>query len=262
MDDRTCGLQRGDLIIIAGRPSMGKTALALCIANHVAVTEGTPVGFFSMEMSREQVGNRLLCMHARVDSHKLRRNQLDTDDFHQLAMAVGVLTDAPLYLDDSPGMSIVTLRAKARRMAAKHDIGLIVVDYLQLMGSPGSSNRQEEVSAISRGLKALAREINVPVVCLSQLNRQSEGRTDRRPRMSDLRESGAIEQDADVIALMHREDYYNRTDEDYTPNNVAEVIIEKQRQGPTGTVKLHWHGPTTSLHNLSTSSDDQQQTTF
>jgi len=250
IDDLTTGLQKSDLILIAGRPGMGKTALGLCMAHHISANENKPVGFFSMEMSRSQLGNRLLCMRSGVNSHKLRRNALDAHDFDAIALAVGELADAPIFIDDSPGMSIVTLRAKARRMASKHGLAAIFIDYLQLMTAPGNESRQNEVAAISRGMKAMAKELDIPVVCLSQLNRSGEQQADRRPRMSQLRDSGALEQDADVIALMYREDYYHLRDDEYTQTNIAEVMIEKQRQGPTGVVKLQWHGPTTQLHNL------------
>ena len=181
---------------------------------------------------------------------------LSRDDFGKLTLAVGELSEAPLYIDDTPGLTLLGLRAKARRLAARHDIKAVFVDYLQLMSQPGAESRQQEVSNISRGIKALARELSVPVVCLSQLNRQAEGREGHRPRMSDLRESGSIEQDADVVMMLHREDYYHRGEDGYEDNNIAEVILTKQRNGPTGTVKLQFHGATTRFHNLAQGASD------
>lgn len=252
LDEMTDGLQQGEMIIVAARPSMGKTAFALNIAEHAAASNGVPVGVFSLEMGKQQLAQRLLCSRSGVDSHRVRRNQLGEDDFGQLAMAVGELSDAPLYIDDTPGLSLLGLRAKGRRMKARHDIQLLVVDYLQLMSASGAESRQQEVSVISRGIKALARELSVPVICLSQLNRAAESREGHRPRMSDLRESGSIEQDADVVMMLHREDYYHRGDEEYEPNNVAEVIVAKQRNGPTGVVKLHFNEGATRFGNLAT----------
>ncbi|MFW6060120.1 MAG: replicative DNA helicase [Phycisphaeraceae bacterium] len=250
LDEMTNGLQKGEMIIVAARPSMGKTAFALNIAEHIAAVNKQPCAIFSMEMSRQQLAQRLLCSRSAVDSNKLRRNMLNDDDFGKLAMAVGDLSEAPLYIDDTPGLTLLGLRAKARRMAARYDIQAVFVDYLQLMSQPGAESRQQEVSTISRGIKALARELNVPVICLSQLNRQAEGREGHRPRMSDLRESGSIEQDADVVSMLHREDYYHRGEEDYVDTNVAEVIVAKQRNGPTGVVKLQFTGQTTRFNNL------------
>ncbi len=250
LDEMTNGLHDGELIIIAARPSMGKTAFMLNIAEHLAAGARQPVAVFSLEMSKQQLAQRLLCSRSGVDSQKLRRNMLSAEDMQQLMMAVGELGEAPMFIDDTPGLSLLNLRAKARRLAARHHIKAVFVDYLQLMSAPGSESRQQEVSSISRGLKALARELEVPVICLSQLNRQAEGREGHRPRMSDLRESGAIEQDADVIAFVHREDYYHKGEEDYTPNHQAEIILAKQRNGPTGVVKLQFHGPTTRFNNL------------
>ncbi len=227
------------------------TALALNMAEHIAVASKQPVAVFSLEMSRQQLAQRLLCSRSGVDSHRMRRNRLTGDDFQVLANTVGELSEAPLYIDDTPGLSLLALRAKARRLAARHDIKAVFVDYMQLMSNPGAESRQQEVSNISRGIKALSRELNVPVVCLSQLNRSPEGREGHRPRMSDLRESGSIEQDADVVIMLHREDYYHRDEDDYNETNVADVIITKQRNGPIGTVKLQFHGQTTRFHNLS-----------
>ena len=250
LDEQTNGLQKGEMIIVAARPSMGKTAFALNIAEHISAVNKQPCAVFSMEMGRQQLAQRLLCSRSGVDSHKLQRNMLSEDDFGKLAMAVGDLSEAPMYIDDTPGLTLLGLRARARRLAARYDIQAIFVDYLQLMSQPGSESRQQEVSVISRGIKALARELNVPVVCLSQLNRASESREGHRPRMSDLRESGSIEQDADVVSMLHREDYYHRGEEEYVDTNTAEVIIAKQRNGPTGVVKLHFDGATTRFNNL------------
>lgn len=254
LDEMTNGLQDGEMIIIAARPSMGKTAFAINIAEHIAASRKQPVAVFSLEMSKQQLAQRLLCSRSGVDSHKLRRNMLNQDDFARLALTVGELSEAPMFIDDTAGLTLMALRAKARRMKQRHGIACVVVDYLQLMSAPsaGRDGRQNEVSAISRGIKALARELNVPVICLSQLNRAAEQREGHRPRMSDLRESGSIEQDADVIMMLHREDYYHRGEEDYVDDNVAEVIINKQRNGPTGAVKLMFHGPTTRFNNLAT----------
>jgi len=235
-DIMTAGLQPSDLIVVAGRPSMGKSALALGIAEYCGVVEKMPVALFSLEMSKEQLVQRMLCSHAKVDAHKVRTGYLATSDWPKLTAAAGKLSEAPIYIDDSPSISVMELRAKARRLKAHHDIKLIVLDYLQLMrGSNNIENRQQEISEISRSLKALARELHVPIVAISQLSRAVESRTDHRPQLSDLRESGAIEQDADVVVLILREEYYNPT-----PDNqgVAEVIIAKQRNGPVGSLKL------------------------
>jgi replicative DNA helicase len=250
LDEMTNGLQKGEMIIIAARPSMGKTAFALNMAEHIAATNKQACLVFSLEMSRQQLAQRLLCSRSGVDSHKLRRNMLSGDDFAQLQLTVGELSEAPLFIDDTPGLTLLELRAKARRLCASHDIKAVVVDYLQLMSQPGAESRQQEVSNISRGIKALARELEAPVICLSQLNRAAEGREGHRPRMSDLRESGSIEQDADVVMMLHREDYYHRGEDDYEETNVAEVIIAKQRNGPTGTLKLLFNGSTTRFNNL------------
>jgi len=255
LDEMTCGLQNGEMIIIAARPSMGKTALALNIAEHVALHTKQPAIIFSLEMNKQQLAQRLLCSLSEVDSHRLRSNMLNEDDWHNLQVTIGQLSEAPLFIDDSPSLTLLALRAKARRLAARHDIKLVVVDYLQLMSSPGADSRQQEVSSLSQGIKALARELNVPVICLSQLNRSPESREGHRPRMSDLRESGSIEQDADVVLMLHREDYYHQKGEqDYEPNHKAELIITKQRNGPTGTVELQFNGQTTRFNNLARSS--------
>lgn len=254
LDEMTNGLQPGEMVIIAARPSMGKTAFAVNIAEHMSLVNKIPVAIFSLEMSKQQLAQRMLCSRSGVDSNKVRRNMLGRDDFDKLNMTAGELAEAPLYIDDTAGLTLMGLRAKARRLKQRHDIQAVVIDYLQLMSAPsaGRDGRQNEVSAISRGVKALARELNVPVVCLSQLNRAAEQREGHRPRMSDLRESGSIEQDADVIMMLHREDYYHRGEDEYIDDNMAEVIINKQRNGPTGSVKLTFHGPTTRFHNLAT----------
>ena len=236
LDLRTAGLQSSDLIIIAGRPSMGKSALAVCIAEYAGVIEKLPVGFFSLEMSKEQLVQRMLCSHAKVDAHKVRSGFLSPQDWPRLTAAAGKLSDAPIFIDDAPAISVLELRAKARRLKSRHDIKLIVLDYLQLMrGSTTSENRQQEISEISRSLKAIAKELHIPVIAISQLSRAVEARQDHRPQLSDLRESGAIEQDADVVVLLLREEYYNPTEEN---KGIADVIIAKQRNGPVGTIKL------------------------
>lgn len=247
-DVMTAGLQRSDLIVVAGRPSMGKSALISCIAEHISVVEKVPLAFFSLEMSKEQLVQRMLCSHARVDSHKVRTGFLSQSDWPKLVNAAGKLSESPLYIDDTPAASALELRAKARRMKAQYDIGLIVVDYLQLMqGARGIENRQQEISDISRSLKALARELNVPLIAVSQLSRAVEQRSDRRPQLSDLRESGAIEQDADVVVLLLREEYYNPTEEN---RGIAEVIVAKQRNGPVGTMKLAFVSEYTRFEDL------------
>ncbi len=250
LDDMTNGLQNGEMIIVAARPSMGKTALALNMAEHIAADCQQPVALFSLEMGKQQLAQRLLCSRGGVDSHKVRKHNLTAEEFGKLALEVGALSEAPLYIDDTPGLTLLSLRAKSRRLAARYDIKAVFIDYLQLMTGSRAESRQQEVSALSRGIKAMARELNVPVVCLSQLNRSPEGREGHRPRMSDLRESGSIEQDADVVMLLHREDYYHRGEDDYQESNTAELIVAKQRNGPTGTVKLQFHGPTMRFNNL------------
>jgi replicative DNA helicase len=235
-DIKTAGLQPSDLIVIAGRPSMGKSAFALGIAEYAGVVEKIPLAMFSLEMSKEQLVQRMLCSHARVDAHKVRTGYLAPSDWPRLTAAAGKLSEAPIFIDDTPGISVMELRAKARRLKAHQNIQLIILDYLQLMrGSYGIENRQQEISEISRSLKALARELHVPVIAISQLSRAVEARTDHRPQLSDLRESGAIEQDADLVTLLLREEYYNSTSEN---QGVAEVIIAKQRNGPVGSLKL------------------------
>ena len=233
LDDKTCGLQPSELIIFAARPSMGKTSLVLNIVEHVGVVEKKPVVIFSLEMSAQQVAQNMLCSHARIDAHKLRMGFLDDKQWSDLSYGLGSLSEAPIFIDDTPGLTVLEVRAKARRLKAQYDIQLVAVDYLQLMESSRGENRQQEISIISRGLKSLARELKIPVIAVSQLNRSAESREGHRPRMSDLRESGAIEQDADVIVLLHRDNYY-----DPDKDNTAELNIAKQRNGPTGVIKL------------------------
>jgi len=236
LDQQLAGLQPADLVVVAGRPAMGKSSFTLCVAEHVALTQKAGVAVFSLEMSKENLVQRMLCSHARINAHNVRSGMLSTSDWPNLTKAAGKLSEAPIFIDDSPGISILELRAKARRLKSRHNISLVILDYLQLMDeSSYAENRQQEISMISRSLKALARELNVPVVAVSQLSRAPERRETFRPRLSDLRESGAIEQDADVVLMLFREDYYNFTEEN---KGIAEVIIAKQRNGPTGTVKL------------------------
>jgi replicative DNA helicase len=256
LDDMTAGFQRGDLIIIAGRPSMGKTAFALNIAQYASIHSkpAHPVAIFSLEMSKEQLVTRLLCSEARVDAGRLRTGHLNETDWPRLMHGASSLHKAKIFIDDTPAISVLEMRAKARRMRAEHRIGMIVVDYLQLMrGGSNPESRQQEISEISRSLKALAKELEVPVVALSQLNRGLESRTDKRPMMSDLRESGAIEQDADVIMFVYREEVYNKENADL--KGKAEIIIGKQRNGPIGKVDLTFLGEYTRFENLSMRSD-------
>jgi replicative DNA helicase len=250
LDNLTSGLQNSDLIILAARPSMGKTALALNIARNAAVEAGVPVAVFSLEMSKEQLSLRLLCSEARIDSSRLRSGFLTDEDWHRVTDAASDLSDAPIFIDDSASLSAMEVRAKARRLKMDKGIGLIVIDYLQLMqGRAGAERRDLEISDISRSLKALAKEINLPVIALSQLNRMLEQRTDRRPRLSDLRESGALEQDADVVAFIYRDEVYNK--EENNPNKgTAEIILAKQRNGPTGDVRLAFLNAYTRFENL------------
>jgi replicative DNA helicase len=249
-DHRTAGLQPSDLIIIAGRPSMGKTALGLNIAQHVGVHVGRPVAIFSLEMAKEQLVMRMLCAEARIDSASLRTGFLSREDWPRLTKAAGTLSEARIHIDDTPAQTSLDIRAKARRLRAElGDLALVIVDYLQLMqGRARTENRQQEISEITRSLKALAKELNVPVVALSQLSRAVEQRQQRRPQLSDLRESGAIEQDADVVVLIYRDEVYDPDSED---KGQAEIIIGKQRNGPIGTVKLAFLGEYTRFENLS-----------
>lgn len=254
LDIKTAGFQPSDLIVLAARPSMGKSALALCIAEHAAVVERAPVAFFSLEMSKEQLVQRMLCSHARVDAHKVRTGFLSQADWPKLVSAAGKLSEAPIYIDDTPGISVLELRAKARRLKAQFDIKLIVLDYLQLMqGHSRADNRQQEISEISRSLKALARELNTPLIAISQLSRAVEQRQDHRPQLSDLRESGAIEQDADLVILLLREWYYNPTEEN---RGLAEIIIAKQRNGPTGNFNLAFLGEYMRFENLTSRGEE------
>jgi len=249
-DELTSGLQRSDLIIIAGRPSMGKTAFALNIARHAAVESNIPVAIFSLEMSKEQIAMRLLSSTAKVDSQRIRKGFLGEMDWPKLTNAAGLLSEAPLFIDDTPALTVLEMKAKSRRLKAEHGLGLIIIDYLQLMrGTAYRESREQEISEISRSLKALAKELNVPVIALSQLNRKVEDRTNRRPQMADLRESGAIEQDADVIVFIYRDEVYNKS-EDNPKKGIAEIIIAKQRNGPISTVELAFLEKYTSFENL------------
>lgn len=248
LDEYLGGFQPGDLIIVAGRPSMGKTALGLTMAQHAVLEHGKPVVFFSMEMSNDQVAQRLVCSHGHgVDLQHLRRRTLSEEEMRELLNACAAYENAPLFIDDSPGMTAMELRAKARRLKQTSDIQAVFVDYLQLMHTPRAENRQVEIATISRGLKSLGRELGIPVIAMTQLNRMPEGRQDKRPLMSDLRESGAIEQDADVVLLIHREEYYKP--EDPEVKGIAELIIAKQRNGPTGTIKLSFNRKLTRFGN-------------
>ncbi|WP_125154204.1 replicative DNA helicase [Clostridium rectalis] len=240
LDSKTSGFQKGDMVLIAARPSMGKTTFALNLAQYAALRAGKSVAVFSLEMSKEQLAYKLLCSEANVDMLKLRTGNLEDKDWENIAKASGPLSGAQIYIDDTAGISVMEMRSKCRRLKIEHGIDLIVIDYLQLMsGSRGSESRQQEVSEISRSIKALAKEMECPVIALSQLSRAPEQRTDHRPMLSDLRESGSIEQDADLVMFLYRDEYYNKETED---KNVAECIIAKQRNGPTGTVKLAWIG--------------------
>jgi replicative DNA helicase len=255
LDDMMNGLQNGEMIIVAARPSMGKTAMAMNIIEHISADSLHATAVFSLEMSKQQLAQRMLCSRGQIDAHKLRKGMLQAHEYAHLANVVGELAKAPIWVDDSPGLTPLDLRAKARRLKLQHDIKCVMLDYMQLMDNPGPENRQQQISEISRGIKAVARELNIPVIALSQLNRASEGRDGHRPRMSDLRESGSIEQDADVIMLLHREDYYRMAEPDFQPDNIAEIIIAKQRNGPTGTVKLTFLNKTTRFENLATQAD-------
>ena len=248
IDVMTAGLQKADLIVIAGRPSMGKSAFVCGIAEHVAAVDKKPVAFFSLEMSKEQLVQRLLCSFARVEAHRVRTGFLGQSDWPKLTNAASKLAEAPLYIDDTPSVSALEIRAKARRLKSRFDIQLVIVDYLQLMRGPsGVENRQQEISEISMSLKTLARELSVPVIAISQLSRAVESRSDHRPQLSDLRESGAIEQDADVVMLLLREEYYTPTEEN---KGKAEIIIAKQRNGPVGSVELAFIKEITRFTNL------------
>ena len=241
LDELTSGFQGGEMIILAARPSMGKTSILLNIAEHMAVTDGVPVAIYSMEMSKQQLAQRLLASHSRFDLRKMRRGTISPEDWTILQAAADGLNQAPLFIDDSPIVTILQLRARARRLTEQHGVKCILIDYLQLMTYSGRANsRQEQITEISRGIKALARELEIPIITAAQLNRGPADRPSHRPRMSDLRESGSIEQDADVVTLLHNEDYYHRGEPDYMPDNVTELIIAKQRNGPTGIVNLRF----------------------
>lgn len=249
LDYITAGLHPSDLIIVAARPAMGKSAFALNIATNAAVRANTPVAIFSLEMSKEQMTNRILCSEAMVDSNKVRTGKIEDDDWTKLAEASGALSTSQIFIDDTPGISVMEIRAKCRKLKLEKNIGLVVIDYIQLVqgSSKRNSSREQEISEISRSLKILAKEIGVPVIALSQLSRSVEQRPDHRPMLSDLRESGAIEQDADIVMFLYRDDYYN---EDSEKKNMAEVILAKHRSGSTGTVELAWLGSYTKFANL------------
>jgi replicative DNA helicase len=254
LDELTSGFQPSDLVVVAARPSMGKTAFILNIAQHAAIEHNVPVALFSLEMSKESLVQRMLTGEARVDAQKLRKGMLRDDDFPRLARAAGILAQAPIFIDDSPGITLLEMRSAARRLRADANVGLVVVDYLQLIQSTvNAENRTQEISQISRSLKALAKELAVPVVALSQLSRATEQRTDKRPQLSDLRESGAIEQDADLVMFIYRQEMYEGpTDKDGNSlEGRAEVIVGKQRNGPTGIVNLFFHKAYTRFENYS-----------
>ncbi|CAB5079484.1 Replicative DNA helicase (DnaB) (EC [Olavius algarvensis associated proteobacterium Delta 3] len=252
LDHLTSGFQDSDLIIIAARPSMGKTALALNIARNAAVDTGVPVAIFSLEMSKEQLSLRMLCSEAKVDSSRLRSGFFSQEDWVKLTDAAGTLSESPIFIDDSASISAMEIRAKARRLKMDKGLGVVIIDYLQLMRGPVTAERRDlEISEISRSLKALAKELSIPVVALSQLNRKLEERSDKRPQLSDLRESGALEQDADLVAFIYRDEVYNK-DENNPNRGIAELLLKKQRNGPTGEIKLAFQNAYTRFDNLST----------
>ena len=255
LDYRTAGFHGSELILIAARPAMGKTAFALNIATNAALRANVPVAVFSLEMSKEQLVNRILCSESMVDSNKVRTGKLEEDDWTKLAETIGPLSEAEMYIDDTPGINIMEIRAKCRKLKIEKNIGLVVIDYLQLIQGTGKRNgsREQEISEISRSLKILAKELDVPVIALSQLSRAAEQRPDHRPMLSDLRESGAIEQDADIVMFLYRDDYYNP---DTEKKGVAEVIIAKHRGGSTGTVELLWLGSYTKFVNIAKGFDN------
>ena len=254
LDKKTAGLHGSELILIAARPAMGKSAFALNIGSYAATRANVPVAIFSLEMSKEQVGNRILCSEALVDSNNVRTGELNDEELGKLAETSGELSQAPIYIDDTPGISVMEIRAKCRKLKLEKNIGLVIIDYLQLIqGSGKTSSREQEIAEISRSLKILAKEIEVPVIALSQLSRAVEQRPDHRPMLSDLRESGSIEQDADIVMFLYRDDYYNPDSEE---KDISEVIIAKHRAGSTGTVKLLWMGNYTKFVNLARGYDD------
>ena len=249
LDYKTAGMQPSDLILVAARPSMGKTAFSLNVIQSAAITNNKKVAVFSLETSKDQLVNRMLCAEAMVDAQKVRTGNLDPQDWDRIARAIPTIAAADIFIDDTPGISVMDMRAKCRRLKLEKGLDLIMIDYLQLMSGNGGKgdNRQQEISEISRSLKAIAREMSAPVIALSQLSRACETRADHRPMLSDLRESGAIEQDADVVMFLYRDEYYNA---DSDKKNIGEVIIAKQRNGPTGTVELVWLGQYTKFANM------------
>ncbi len=249
LDYKTAGLHKSDLILIAARPAMGKSAFALNIATNAALKAKVPVAIFNLEMSKEQLVNRILCSEAMVDSNKIRTGKIEEDDWVKLATALGPLSEAPIYIDDTPGISIMEIRAKCRKLKMEKNIGLVIIDYLQLVQSSNRRNasREQEISEISRSLKILAKELDIPVIALSQLSRAAEQRQDHRPMLSDLRESGAIEQDADIVMFIYRDDYYNENSE---KKNIAEITLAKHRNGSTGAIELLWLGNYTKFVNI------------
>lgn len=263
LDEMLCGFNKEELIVVAARPSMGKTAFVLNLIENAALNPGDSVDhqpvvlFYSLEMGQQSIVSRMLCSRARVDAHRLRTGRIPTEDYSELTRAAGELSASKIFIDDTPGISVMSLRSRARRIQARHGLDMIVVDYLQLMTHPKSESRQQEISQISRSLKELARELKVPVIALSQLSRQVENRDDKRPQLSDLRESGSIEQDADVVLLLFRPEYYNPTEEN---RGLAEVICAKQRNGPTGTVRLSFQGSILRFENRAPTMDQPFQT--
>ena len=258
LNNMTGGLHGGELIIVAGRPGMGKSSFAVNIAEHAAIKENIPVAIFNLEMSKSMIVNRIICSQATVDSQAVRKGEFQPEDWQSICAVIDKLSQAPIYIDDSSSITVSEIRAKCRRLKQTKNLGLIVIDYLQLMqGSGKNDNRQQEISNISRSLKVLAKELDVPVIALSQLSRSSESRGDKRPMLSDLRESGAIEQDADLVIFLYRDDYYN---EDSTEKNIAEINIAKQRSGSTGTFKLGWQGRFTRFTNIDLKLVDNQAT--
>ena len=247
LDLHTSGLQPSDLVLIAARPSMGKTSFALNIATNAALRHNVPVAIFSLEMSKEQLSNRILCSESYISSEKMRVGDLDADDLPKLALTIDALSKAPIYIDDTPGITVTEIRSKCRRLKLKNQLGLVIVDYLQLMQGSGRESRQQDVADNSRMLKILAKEMEVPVITLSQLSRAPEQRTEHRPILSDLRESGSIEQDADIVMFLYRDEKYN---EETEKKNIAECIIAKFRNGSTGTIELGWRGEFTRFMDL------------